>query len=67
LRDYYIETTGGGYLHINCSKHDVQCSIAYKGLDPVMPLLQLECPKCGTAETFKLNRHLTSGFGFPAE
>jgi predicted RNA-binding Zn-ribbon protein involved in translation (DUF1610 family) len=33
----------------------------------VMPLLQLECPKCGTAEIFKLDRHLTSGFGIPAD
>ena len=57
---YHI-VPSGDYLHVVCAKCGEQCEMDYKGRDPVMVLVEITCPKCGSSGEWKLHR---AGFGF---
>lgn len=63
MMEFYIDSKSGDYLEFYCSKHHAKCHLAYKGLDPAVPLLELTCPTCKEPHQFKLDRPFTSGFG----
>lgn len=42
------------YLHISCKKCDGEAAVEYKGLDPIMPEIELECAQCGVSATVKI-------------
>jgi len=58
---YHI-VPSGDYLHVVCAKCHDQCEMDYKGRDPVMVLVEITCPKCGSSGEWKLHR-AGSGFG----
>ena len=51
----------GDYLHVVCVKCGESCEMDYKGRDPIMVLVEITCPKCGSSGDWKLYR---GGFGF---
>jgi RNase P subunit RPR2 len=57
----YRIVESGDYLHVVCVKCGEACEFDYKGLDPVMPLIEITCPRCGSSGEWKLHK---AGFGF---
>ena len=43
------------YLNVYCAEHNELCTVHYRGLDPIIPLLEIACPKCGSNMALKLN------------
>jgi hypothetical protein len=54
----------GDYLHVICVNCKEACELDFKGRDPVMLLVGITCPKCGTSGEWKLHK---GGEGFPRE
>ena len=42
------------YLNVKCAKDGQTCQINYRGLDPLIPLIEIVCPKCGSGGVLKL-------------
>jgi len=51
----------GDYLQVVCEKCGEVCEFDYKGLDPIIPLIEITCPKCGSSGKWKLDK---AGMGF---
>jgi len=51
----YNIVPSGDYLHVVCVKCDEPCKVDYKGLDPVIPLVEITCPNCGSSGKWKLH------------
>lgn len=45
----------GDYLHVMCTKHNQPCALSFHGFDPVMPLVEIRCPQCGSSGEWKLH------------
>jgi hypothetical protein len=51
----------GDYLQVVCDKCGETCGLDYKGLDPVIVLVEITCSKCGSSGEWKLDK---AGNGF---
>lgn len=60
----YEITPSGDYLHVVCAKCGDACELDFKGRDPVMVLVEITCPNCGTSGDWKLHK---GGDGFPGK
>lgn len=60
----YKIVPSGDYLHVVCVKCGEACTLDFKGYDPSVPLIQIDCPKCGSSGKWKLWRG-GHGFGEP--
>ena len=57
----YEIVPSGDYLHVKCVKCGESCETDYKGRDPVMVLIEVTCPNCGSSGKWKLFK---GGWGF---
>lgn len=58
---YHI-VPSGDYLHVVCAEHGEACELDFRGRDPIMVLIEITCPKCGSSGDWKLWK---GGDGFP--
>ena len=54
----------GDYLHVECETCREASELDFKGYDPVVPLIEITCPNCGSSGKWKLWRG-GLGFGLP--
>ena len=51
----YRVVLSGDYLHVVCVEHHQPCELSFHGFDPVMPVVEIICPICGTSGKWKLH------------
>jgi endogenous inhibitor of DNA gyrase (YacG/DUF329 family) len=57
----YKIVPSGDYLQVLCGKCGETCEFDFKGLDPAIVLVEINCPKCGSSGVWKLEK---AGTGF---
>ncbi len=54
FREYKV-LPSGDYLQVVCAEHNQPCELRFHGFDPVMPMVEIICPICGTSGEWKLH------------